>query len=265
MKMFVTERRNKILELLNERQRMTVQELAASLGVSEATLRSDLNKMEKEGQLTRTHGGAILNDVKGNETSFSARVKRNQKEKLLIAEKAFSFIEKEQCILLDASSTALSFAEFLKDKHIRLTVVTSSVKTAMELNENPNITVILIGGMMTKGSSSIEGIMGSSILDQLNIDIMFTSANGFTPETGLSDFNLYEVQLKREMVNKAKMVVGLIDHTKIGFNSSAVFAKPHQIHTIITDRELTEDIMIHPSMKGIQIIATSINMKFQNP
>lgn len=257
MKMFVTERRSKIIELLNEKQRLTVLELANSLGVSEATLRSDLNKMEKEGLLTRTHGGAILNDLKSSETSFSARVKRNQKEKSLIAEKAFHFIEKEQCILLDASSTTLALARYLKDQSIRLTVVTSSIKTAMELNESPHITVILIGGMMTKGSSSIEGIMGANILDQVNIDIMFTSANGFTPETGMSDFNLYEVQLKKDMVNKAKMVIALIDHTKIGFNSSAVFAKTDQIDTIITDLDMDEETLNHPSLKGINIIVTS--------
>src|SRR5699024_3089740 len=202
MKMFVSERRNKILELLKEKNRLTVKELALNIDVSEATLRSDLNILESEDLLTRTHGGAILNDQISYGTSFSVREKRNQKEKMLIAEEAIKFVEEKQCILLDASSTALELAHQLKHTNIRLTFVTSGVRAALELNENPNITVILIGGMMTKRSSSIEGKMGLSILDQVNIDMMFTSASGFTPETGLTDFNLYEVELKQELVKR---------------------------------------------------------------
>lgn len=254
MKMFVTERRNKILELLHDKQRLTVKELAKNIRVSEATLRADLNKMENEGLLTRTHGGAILNEYANNETSFSARLKRNQKEKARIAHEAINFIEGKQCILLDASSTALELAQILKHTPIRLTVVTSGVQTALELNENPDIAVILIGGMMTKGSTSVEGTLGQSILDQVNIDIMFTSASGFTLEAGLTDFNLYEVQLKREFVKKAKMVIGLIDNSKVGINSSAVFATTDEINTIITGQALTEPMAAKLTKKNINII-----------
>lgn len=255
--MFVSERRNKILHLLHERQRLTVKELATNIGVSEATLRSDLNKMESERLLTRTHGGAILNDYVNNETSFSARAQRNQEEKIQIAEKAVDYIEEKQCILLDASSTALELARYLRKKPIRLTVVTSGVKTALELNENPDITVILIGGMMTKNSSSVEGTLGLGVLDQVNIDIMFTSASGFTTETGLTDFNLYEVQLKNEFVKQAKKVIALIDHSKIGTNSSAVFAKTDQIDMIITDSDLEDNIVNVLSMSNIHVINAS--------
>ncbi|QQE81213.1 DeoR/GlpR family DNA-binding transcription regulator [Alicyclobacillus sp. SO9] len=252
--MFVEERRNQILNLLKERKRLTVSELAEQLVVSEATLRTDLNNMEKEGLLTRTHGGAILNDAGGNDTSFTARIKRNHKEKLLIAQAALHFIEEKQCILLDASSTALELAHCLKEESMRLTVVTSSAHVGLELNEHPDITVILIGGMMTKGSSSIEGTLGLSILDQVNVDIMFTSANGFTPEKGLSDFNLYEVQLKRELVKKAKRTIALLDHTKIGSNSSAVFANTNEIESIITDKNIADEYLYHPTMSSVNVI-----------
>ena len=198
--MFVSERRDKIMIMLHDKKRVTVQELHTNLGVSAATLRSDLNNMELEGLLTRTHGGAVLNDYTNNETSFSAREKKNNKEKVQIAAKALELVAEKQCILLDASSTALELARYLKKNPIRLTVVTNGIQTALELKENPSITVILIGGVLTKGSTFIEGTLGLSIFDQVNIDIMFTSANGFSLEKGLTDFNLYEVQLKREMV-----------------------------------------------------------------
>ncbi|MDV2888168.1 DeoR family transcriptional regulator, partial [Alkalihalophilus pseudofirmus] len=82
-------------------KRITVKELSSHLGVSEATLRTDLNKMEEEGLLIRTHGGAVLNDESENDTNFSVREKKNKGEKRQIAKKAFEFIEEKQCILLD--------------------------------------------------------------------------------------------------------------------------------------------------------------------
>ena len=256
--MFVSERRNKILHFLQDKQRLTVKELASKIGVSEATLRSDLNQMEEEGLLTRTHGGAILNEFATPlETSYSARSRRNQKEKRMIAEKALEHIQEKQCILLDASSTTMELAYLLKQKNIRLTVITTGVRTALELNENPHINVILIGGMLTKGSASLEGTLGLDIINQFNIDIMFTSANGFTPNSGLTDFNLYEVQLKKELGKKSNVVIALIDQSKIGTVSRAVFANVDQINTLITDNDVDEGISKELSSKNIKIINAS--------
>src|SRR5699024_9146308 len=118
-----------------------------------------------DGLLTRTHGGAVLNTDEDNDTSFTIREQKNKKEKMQIAKKAFELIEEKQCILFDASSTALEMARYIKNKPIRLTVVTTGLQAASELNRNPDITVIMIGGLVTKGSSSIEGTLGVSILD----------------------------------------------------------------------------------------------------
>lgn len=254
MKMFATERRDRIIDLLQERKRITVKELSSEMGVSEATLRADLNKMELDGLLTRTHGGAVLNDEKENETSFNVRQKKNKVEKAKIASKAFQHIEEKQCILLDASSTALELAQLIKDTPIRLTIVTTGLQTALELKENPDITVILVGGVVTNKSTSIEGTLGLDILDSVNIDIMFTSANGFTVENGLEDFNLYEVQLKREIVKRASKVIALIDSSKIGKSSSAVFAKVEQVDKLITDEPINDDIRNQLLVKNVEII-----------
>lgn len=254
MKMFASERRDKITQLLHNQKRATVKELAAEIGVSEATLRTDLNKMETDGLLTRTHGGAILNTEEDNDTSFTVREKKNKKEKTQIAKKAFELIEEKQCILLDASSTALEMARYIKNQPIRLTIVTTGIQAASELNNNPDITVILVGGLVTKGSSSIEGTLGLSILDYINIDIMFTSSNGFSTDNGLTDFNLYEVQLKKAIVSKAEKVVALIDSSKIEKNSSAVFATLDQINKIITDKPVAQEVAEKVENNNIEIV-----------
>lgn len=256
--MFVTERRNKIMELLHDKQRLTVKELSEQIGVSEATLRTDLNKMEKDGLLTRTHGGAMLNqqDNLDKDKSFLAHEQKNHKEMSSIAKEAFRLIEEKQCILLDASSTALELARYLNEKPIRLTVVTSGIQTALELKDNPNITVILIGGVVTNGSTTIEGILGIELLDKLHIDILFTSANGFSVENGMTDFNLYEVELKKQMVSKAQQVVALIDHSRIGVTSSARFARTEQVDVLITNESIDPKTKQVLDNHHIQVVST---------
>ncbi|WP_342515275.1 DeoR/GlpR family DNA-binding transcription regulator [Sporosarcina sp. FSL K6-1522] len=238
--MFAPERRQIILDQLTEHKRVTIKELSRAIKVSEATLRTDLTKMEDDGLLKRTHGGAMLVEQSDNETSFSTREQKNKFEKSTIAKQAAKLLSNGQCIMLDASSTALELARVLKDMPIRLTVVTSGINTALELHNHPDITVILLGGIVKKGSYSVEGNLGASILSQIHIDIMFTSANGFTITSGLTDFSMYEVELKKSMVTASKKIVALLDHTKMNKNSFASFATTSQIDMIITDNSMPE-------------------------
>ncbi|WP_088053524.1 DeoR/GlpR family DNA-binding transcription regulator [Virgibacillus dakarensis] len=259
--MFASERRIVILKKLNEQKRIIVKDLSIEMNISEATLRMDLSKMEDQGLLQRTHGGAILVDNKIDvDTSFSSREKANKNEKHAIANQAIKLISDGQCIMLDASSTALELVKLLKDREIRLTVVTSGINTALELNEHPDITVIMLGGILRRGSNSLEGNLGIDILDEINIDLLFTSANGFSVEAGLTDFSVYEVQLKKAMVNVARKVIALLDHSKINNNSIASFASIQQINTIITDYDMPDndlqalekediDVFIVPSVR----------------
>ncbi|MFD2705767.1 DeoR/GlpR family DNA-binding transcription regulator [Salibacterium lacus] len=253
-KLFVTERRHKIMEILNTERRLTVKRLSGELDVSEVTLRSDLKEMEKEGLLKRTHGGAVLPSYPEEEVSFSTREKQNKDEKEIIAQQALDIINEGQCILLDASSTALELAKLLKQTSMKLTVVTSGIYTALELRENPDLTVILLGGVVRKGSSSLEGILGSSILEQVYVDLMFTSGNGFTFDTGLTDFNVYEVELKTEMVKKATSLVALMDHSKIGKSSISSFADTADISYFITDQPLSEKQQADFDNQNIEVL-----------
>ncbi|WP_019378086.1 DeoR/GlpR family DNA-binding transcription regulator [Virgibacillus halodenitrificans] len=257
MKMFVTERRQAIMELLHDKKRLTVKELATEIGVSEATLRADLNKMEMDGLLTRTHGGAVLREETDNDTSFSVREKKNKEEKTKISERALEQITEKQCILLDASSTALELARLIKNEPMRLTVVTSGVLTALELKDNPNITVIMIGGVVTNGSTSIEGTLGLDILNHVNIDIMFTSGNGFSLESGLTDFNLYEVELKKQLVKKANKLVSIVDSSKIGVNSSSAFATIDEIDILITDKPIPIEFAEKLAQNNVHVITAA--------
>jgi DeoR/GlpR family transcriptional regulator of sugar metabolism len=241
VKMFMEERRNKILEFLGNKQRITVKELSKELEVSEATLRNDLKDMEKEGFLKRTHGGAVLNDIEDNKVNFSVREKVNKEEKHIISMKAEQLVEDNQCILIDASSTGLELAKKIKNSSKRLTIVTNGIYTALELRDNPEFIVILIGGILRAGSSALESTISGDILNRINIDTMFTSASGFDFENGLTDFNMYEVELKKKMVMASNRVVALLDHTKFNKKSIASFAGINEIDMIISDDQIPKE------------------------
>lgn len=137
---------------------------------------------------------------------------------------------------------------------MRLTVVTNGMHSALELKENPEITVIVVGGAIRVGSASLECTLGASIFNQINVDTMFTSASGLTLENGLTDFNVYEVELKRAMVACSNRVVVLLDDSKFGKNSIASFAAIDEIDTIITNSKMPQENIEKIKSKNINVI-----------
>ncbi|NQX71911.1 DeoR/GlpR transcriptional regulator [Paenibacillus alba] len=243
------------MNILHQHQRTTIKELNKHLNVSEATLRTDLMQMEKEGLLIRTHGGAMTKE-KTNDQHCSSTMGDtiNQVEKIKISQRAAQLIMNGQCIFLDASPIALELARILVQEKSRLTVVTNGIHAAMEMKENPNITVILIGGALRVGSTALEGRFGIDLLRRIHADILFTSASGFTIEDGLTDFNVYEIELKKEMVKAASRVVALLDHDKIGKISIASYASTEQIDVLITDSEAPHTFLEEIAAKQIELI-----------
>jgi len=258
-KVMADERRQLLIDYLTKHQRATVKELSLQLQVSEATLRTDLNLLEEEGIVRRIHGGAVLVQQQPSEPtvgatfSFASREKRNTDQKAAIGRKAMQLVQEGQCILIDASTTALELAKCLRQTPIKLTVVTSGIYTALELKENPYIHVILIGGVLRMGSGAIEGLLGTEILSKIKADLFFTSPAGFKFDSGLLDFNMYEVELKRKMVEASDQVVSLMDSSKFHVGSIASYAETSRIHTFITDEGAPPEALRELAARGIRI------------
>ncbi len=249
-------RKNKILELLEKNTQVSTQQLEDELNVSGATIRNDLSELENKGLIKRIHGGAILPDSKDEENSFRSFHKRNEKnitEKKAIGKKAKDLITEGQTIILDASSTILYLLQYLLN-YSKLTIVTNGIYTAMEARNESNFNVILLGGIVRPKSGSVEGLLGSDMLNSISADVMFTSSHGFTIEDGLTDFNFYEVELKKKMVSNAKKLIALVDHTKIGHTSAASFAKSSEIDLLITDSGITEEEVEKIKNAGIDVL-----------
>jgi DeoR/GlpR family transcriptional regulator of sugar metabolism len=253
-KYFANERRNEIMNILYQQQRITVKELCIKLNVTEATLRSDLNLMKKKDLLIRTHGGATLKETINETNNFLENESENHIEIMKITQRASQLILTGQCILLDASSTALELARILVKLKHRLTVVTNGIQAAMVLKESPNITVILLSGLLRMGSSALEGNYGAELLNHIHVDMLFTSSNGFTIKNGLTDFNIYEIELKKTMVKSASKVVALLDHKKMGKTFITSFASTEEINILITDSETPLSILNEIADTQVEVI-----------
>ena len=239
--MFVTERRNRILELLYKDKKISIRKLQTNLDVSACTIRNDLRKLEEDGLIQRTHGGAMPTFIQ-QDLSSSFRKNKNAEEKSAICKEAAALVREGHCIFLDGSSTAFILAKHLKDKE-RITVITNGLYTALELKENPNINVILTGGVMCPKSASMEGLLGKDLITQINADIAFVSAKGFSLKEGLTDFNVYESELKKLMLSRVKKIVALVDYSKLDNISTASFVKPEQIDILITDANIPPQLL----------------------
>ncbi|GAB4542886.1 MAG: hypothetical protein Kow0063_35460 [Anaerolineae bacterium] len=237
------ERRQRILNLLREQPGIKVTELAQRLRVSEGTIRNDLTALEAEGQLTRVRGGAILND--GHlirSPAFGARARVNAAAKQRIGRWAADMVQDGDSILLDASTTVFHMAPFLQNLN-NLTIVTNGIEVGLALSQNPSHTVILIGGLLRHNNSAVVGHLGEKILDDLHIKTAFVSCSGFSVETGLTQTDIQEAQLKSRMIRSAERVVALIDSSKFGKVDLTPFAGVEQVSHILTDSNVDPQIV----------------------
>jgi DeoR/GlpR family transcriptional regulator of sugar metabolism len=180
--MHAIERAEYILSMLEKNKVVMVTDLSREMGVTEETVRKDLEKLEKQEKLNRVHGGAYLNEGFGNETPISVRSKVMQEEKKLLASLCMQWIHEKSSIFLDCSTTALHIAKQLADFPGKLTVMTNSLAVAKEIDANPQIRLILFGGELNRDREAFEG---QTVLEQMKtcfINYAFVSSAGCSLE-----------------------------------------------------------------------------------
>ncbi len=241
-KLFLQERLDRIVTLLQEQGRVSVSELSRRFAVSAVTIRNDLTTLEKQGLLIRTHGGAMLKPISGAELAFDFRRGLYPVEKERIGRAAAAMVLDGEAIALDASTTAWHVARHLKDRR-ELTVVTNGLFIALEFLDSPGVMVVMPGGSLRAASASLTGELGADILDRYNVQKGFFGARGFTLGEGLTDVNQYEVALKRRMVDRCKQVFAVVDSSKWGQVAFATFAKLDEIECVIVDQSAPEEML----------------------
>lgn len=238
--MLVAERYDKIVGLVNERGSIRVTELSELCGVTEETIRRDLDRLEQAGRLRRSHGGAVSVKDGQPETPYFEREVANAEEKRKIAEEAVKLIMPGQRILLDASTSAWYMAACMPD--IPITVLTNSIKVALELAGKERIEVISTGGILASRSLSYVGPLAERSLDAYHVDKAFLSCKGVHLERGASESNELQARIKQRMAGMADEVVLLADSSKFGVQAFTHVADLKDIHVMITDNGLSEEL-----------------------
>ncbi len=239
--MFAVERQKRILETLRTDGSVWVSKLSQELGVTEETVRRDLEKLEKQEALVRTHGGAIPVDESNREMSLEKRKYLNTEAKERLAKEAAKYVVPGDTIFLDASTTTFYMARELKNLK-DITIVTNSMRIISELAGYQNIRVIGIGGFASANQSFVGSLATSYIEENFFANKVFFSSRGITLNGGILDSNEGECGIKKCMLKNSDSKFYLCDKSKIGRVGFAKLADFSEIDHFITEKPLSSDI-----------------------
>jgi DeoR/GlpR family transcriptional regulator of sugar metabolism len=248
------ERREYILNLINKTGSVKAIDVAKTLNISETTIRRDLNKLSKKGLARRTHGGAINSLSVGHEMKFDVQKEKFIEEKKRIALAAAALIEEEDVILIEAGTTGLQTALNITNKK-KITVITNSCDIAVLLEKtNPQYTIILSGGILKNETHSLIGPIADCSFKSLFVDKAFIGISGLDLEKGITAADQIEAQTKKSIINCAKTVIALCDHSKLGNISMNFVAPISDIDILITDTEADKEFLEKIKELDIEII-----------
>jgi DeoR/GlpR family transcriptional regulator of sugar metabolism len=251
--MLAIERRRKIISLLEERNSVLVPELSKIFNITEETVRRDLEKLEKDGFLKRTYGGAVINDSMNSELPLTIREVTNIEGKLAIGIKVAEYIKDGDTIMLDSSSTALQVARNIKDKR-KITVITNSVKVVSELATAKDCNVISTGGNLRVNAMSFVGHMAENSIKNFNVDLAVICSKGIDIKKGITESNEMEAEVKKAMIEAADKTFLVGDFTKFNKVSFVKMLKIENVDMIFTDKKLTEEWEQYASSKNVELI-----------
>ncbi len=251
--MYAEERHQAIVERARADGRVDVANLAADLDVTAETIRRDLTTLERQGVLRRVHGGAIPVERLGFEPALAVRDAVLQAEKERIAKAALDEIPEEGAILLDAGTTTARLAGTLPGDR-EFTVVTNAVPIATMLATRRNITVLLLGGRVRGRTMAAVGDWTTLALQDVFVDVAFVGTNGVSVERGLTTPDTSEAAAKRAMIGAARRSVVLADHTKVGNDHFARFARLEDVDVLITDSGLDEETAAQLAAVGPRVV-----------
>jgi DeoR family transcriptional regulator, aga operon transcriptional repressor len=223
-----------ILDRLNTHGTVGVTELAADLGVSLASVRRDLELLEDQHLLNRTHGGAVSTGVL-YELPMRYRGGRHQEEKRRIAKAAAALVtDGVVSVALSGGTTTTEVARVLATRS-GLKIVTNAINIASELAPRPQIGLVVCGGSARPESHELVGPLAEEMLSRLNVDIAFVGVDGITADAGLTTHHEVEAATNRAMIRIASRVVVVTDGSKLGRRSFAAIAGLDEVDDLITD------------------------------
>lgn len=240
--MLANQRREKILELLQEDGSAKVVDLARLFKVTEVTIRQDLDKLDKDGLIIKEHGGAFFKNVEDQVRTFSLVHQDNMDKKERIAIKCLEFIESGDTIILDSGSTTTEIAKKLRGIK-NLTVITNALNIALILGAEPGIEVIMTGGEFKPPTLSLTGQKAADFFKGLNVNKLFLATAGISLKAGLTYPSISDIVVKKAMIDAAETTYLVADSTKIGKSAFASLGALSLINYIVTDSGIQDNYL----------------------
>lgn len=248
------ERRKKILNMLELNGQVFVHELSEEFGVSEVTIRNDLELFESKGFLIRSRGGAmIIEKTVGMDFHLSDKDKINYSEKIRIGKKAAELVNSGETIILDSGTTTMEIAKNLNSNK-SVNVITNALNIANELLKGPNINIIVPGGTLRRNSHSLVGPLAEKSVRNFYVDKVFLGVDGFDTTEGAFTPNIEEASLNQIMIEIAKEVILVADSSKFKRRSLAFICPPQKIDIVITDEKISKEDRNFLQDQNIQLI-----------
>ena len=249
----IEQRRKYILDHIVKDGFVKVSDLAESLGVTQTTIRKDLNYLESQGVLQRAHGSAIPPSQQMMDLNLSAKKLINFEAKQKIAEKAASLIKSDDSILVASGSTISLFAEALKPKG-RLNVVSISVNISAHLGDIPGITVMQVGGILYGNTLSVLGAEASKTIENLYCSKVFFGVDGIDLDYGLTCGTGEEASITQKMMQSSQTKIVLSDSSKVGQRGFARICEVGDIDILITDSGMPLETRQRIENMGVKLI-----------
>lgn len=249
------ERRERITAIVAREGAVRVGDLSRLFGVSEVTIRNDLESLARQGVLVREHGGAIANSGSTLSLAFGQRAQHNEEIKRRIGYAAAQLVQPGDTIIMDAGTTLMEMAKNLSN-HSPLTVVTNALNVATQVGSLPDVNVILAGGALSRETISTIGALAERDLNDLIVDKLFLGAHVVDMKAGVSDVSVEVARVKMAMIRAARQVILLADSSKWGRKAFARVVPLSRVHTVITDAGLAAATIKQLKKLEISVIVT---------
>lgn len=237
--MFLEERYEKILYTLNIEGRVKVKTLAKAFDVTEDCIRKDLKELENRGLLKRVYGGAIISKTHIDLKPIDERQHINSSEKKEIALKALDLIENNDILFLDTSTINLEIAKLLKDKDMKITVISNMMEVILELKNNNNIKTICIGGEFNKEVGAVVGSAANRYITNFSYDKSFIGVCGVNMEKEtLSTIYIEDGSTKKTIIDCSNKSYVVMEDEKLNYDEFYKFASFKDIDAIISEKEI---------------------------
>ena len=251
--MLAIERRNAILSTLYLDGKVIVSALSQEFDVTEETIRRDLDKLDKEGLVKKSYGGAVLVQNFSTDLPHSVRKKANVEAKQKIAEKISTLFQDGDCIMLDASSTALLLLNYIRNLK-NITLITNSVEALIELSDKDDWNVFSTGGKLKKGSLSLVGPSAEKTIRSFHVDYAVCSSKGLDITRGITDSNEKDSEMKQAIFESAETKILCVDSSKFDKISLIKVGNVNEVDIIATDTEPSANWQEYLKRKNVELI-----------